>query len=745
MFPDVPTDAIPSRDEVLAFLSGAPAPNGVKPPARVTKRDVARAFGVKGAARTELKLLIKDLESDGAVTRGRKVLRRKGALPAMVVADIVERDRDGELIARPIDWTEAGEPPRIRVRSPRLKREKAPAPGIGARVLLRIDADSEGESHSGRVVKVLDRARARALGVYRELVNGAGRVAPIDKKGGAREIFIPSGLSGEAREGELVALEMLREGGFGLPSARVVERLGAVNTERAVSLIALIAHDIPHVFSEAALKEAEAAARPANFVHREDRRDLQLVTIDPADAKDHDDAVHAAPDPDPSNPGGYLLTVAIADVAYYVQPGSQLDKEALERGNSVYFPDRVVPMLPERISNDLCSLRPHEDRPALAVRMIIGANGRKRRHEFHRVMMRSAAKLSYEQAQRAIDGAPDDTTAPLLEGVLRPLWAAYALLEQERDHRDPLDLDLPERKLILDPEGKLVGVRWPERLDAHRLIEEFMILANVAAAETLEAAHSPLIYRAHDAPSPEKIGALGEFLATLGVKLVKGERMRPEHFNRVLGRVKGEPAEALVNEVVLRAQAQAEYTHENYGHFGLNLRRYAHFTSPIRRYADLIVHRALIRALGFGPGGLEETGLRELADIAERISGAERRAMAAERETMDRLIAGHLASEIGARFSARIGGVTKVGLFVKLTETGADGFIPAASLGEEYFRFDEASRALVGTRTGVNFRLGDSVEVKLLEAAPFAGALRFEMLSKGARASKLRPKKEYRR
>ena len=744
MFPDVPTDALPSRDEVLAFLSGAPAPNGVKPPARVTKRDVARAFGVKGAARTELKLLIKDLESDGAVTRGRKVLRRKGALPATVVADIVERDRDGELIARPIDWTEAGEPPRIRVRSPRLKREKAPAPGIGARVLLRIDADSEGESHSGRVVKVLDRARARALGVYRELVNGAGRVAPIDKKGGAREIFIPSGLSGEAREGELVALEMLREGGFGLPSARVVERLGAVNTERAVSLIALIAHDIPHVFSEAALKEAEAA-RPANFVHREDWRDLQLVTIDPADARDHDDAVHAAPDPDPSNPGGYLLTVAIADVAYYVQPGSQLDKEALERGNSVYFPDRVVPMLPERISNDLCSLRPHEDRPALAVRMIIGANGRKRRHEFHRVMMRSAAKLSYEQAQRAIDGAPDDTTAPLLEGVLRPLWAAYALLGQERDHRDPLDLDLPERKLILDPEGKLVGVRWPERLDAHRLIEEFMILANVAAAETLEAAHSPLIYRAHDAPSPEKIGALGEFLATLGVKLVKGERMRPEHFNRVLGRVKGEPAEALVNEVVLRAQAQAEYTHENYGHFGLNLRRYAHFTSPIRRYADLIVHRALIRALGFGPGGLEETGLRELADIAERISGAERRAMAAERETMDRLIAGHLASEIGARFSARIGGVTKVGLFVKLTETGADGFIPAASLGDEYFRFDEASRALVGTRTGVNFRLGDSVEVKLLEAAPFAGALRFEMLSKGARASKPRPKKEYRR
>jgi ribonuclease R len=727
---------------VLAFLSGAPAPNGVKPPARVTKRDVARAFGVKGAAKSELKLLMKDLESDGAITRGRKVLQRKGALPAMLVADISERD--GELIARPVDWTEPGEPPRIRVRSSRLKRDKAPAPGMGARVLLRVDSNSEGEAYSGRVVKILDRARARILGVYRELENGGGRVAPIEKKGAAREIFVPDGLSGEAKEGELVALEMLREGRFGLPSARVIERLGAVNTERAVSLIALISHDIPHVFSAGALKDAESA-RPASFAHREDWRDLPLVTIDPADAKDHDDAVHAAPDPDPANPGGYVLTVAIADVAYYVRPGASLDKEALERGNSVYFPDRVVPMLPERISNDLCSLRPLQDRPALAVRMIVGADGRKRRHTFHRVMMRSAAKLSYEQAQRAIDGQPDETTAPLLESVLQPLWAAYALLGQERDHRDPLDLDLPERKLVLDAEGKLIGVRWPQRLDAHKLIEEFMILANVAAAETLEAAHSPLIYRAHDAPSQEKIGALGDFLATLGVKLVKGERMRPEHFNRVLTRVKGEPAEALVNEVVLRAQAQAEYTHENYGHFGLNLRRYAHFTSPIRRYADLIVHRALIRALGLGEGGLEDTGLRELADVAERISGAERRAMAAERETMDRLIAGHLASHIGAQFSARIGGVTKVGLFVKLTETGADGFIPAASLGDEYYRFEEASRALVGTRTGVNFRLGDSVEVKLLEAAPFAGALRFEMLSKGAHASRSRPKKEYRR
>ena len=416
-----------------------------------------------------------------------------------------------------------------------------------------------------------------------------------------------------------------------------------------MSLIALATHHIPHVFSPAALKEADAA-RPARLAPpREDWRALPLVTIDPPDAKDHDDAVHAAPDPDPANPGGFVVTVAIADVAAYVRPGSALDREALERGNSVYFPDRVVPMLPERISNDLCSLRPLEDRPALAVRMILGADGRKRSHTFHRdhdALGRQALLRAGAGGDRRAAGR--DGRAAALDGVLKPLYAAHSAIKIERERRDPLDLDLPERKLVLDREGRLKGVRWPERLEAHRLIEEFMILANVAAAETLEAAHSPLLYRAHDAPSVEKLNDLIEFLRTLGVKLAKGERVRPSHFNGVLSRVRGQAVEALVNEVVLRAQAQAEYTHENYGHFGLNLRRYAHFTSPIRRYADLIVHRALIRALNLGEGGLNEMRAGELAQIAEHISAAERRAMAAERETVDRLIAAHLADQVGA-------------------------------------------------------------------------------------------------
>jgi ribonuclease R len=398
----------------------------------------------------------------------------------------------------------------------------------------------------------------------------------------------------------------------------------------------------------------------------------------------------------------------------------------------VYFPDRVVPMLPERISNDLCSLVPGEPRGALAVRMVIGNDGRKRSHTFHRILMRSAAKLNYAQAQAAIDGRPDDTTGPLLDPILKPLYDAYAIVKKARDERDPLDLDIPERKILLKPDGTVDRVIVPERLDAHKLIEEFMILANVAAAEMLEKKTLPLIYRVHDEPTLEKVHALQEFLKTLDLPFAKSGALRPALFNRVLAQVKGQDSEPLVNEVVLRSQAQAEYSAENYGHFGLNLRRYAHFTSPIRRYADLVVHRALIRGLGLGEGALPETETAEsLSEVAAQISVTERRAMKAERETADRLIAHFLADRIGATFQGRISGVTRAGLFVKLSDTGADGLIPIRTLGSEYFNYDETRHALVGSRSGAMHRLGDVVDVRLVEAAPVAGALRFELLSEG--------------
>jgi ribonuclease R len=718
---------LPSREDLLAFIGTHKGKAGV--------REIARAFGLKNDDRAALKRTLRELADAGAVERRRKKLHHAGTLPSTVLADITGRDADGELIAVPTEWdTEAhGEAPRIRLHVPR-KTRPGEVPGVGDRALLHADEtgeDGDAIRYTGRVIKILDRAKQRQIGVFRALPGGGGRLVPVDKKQLGRELAIPAGMAGDAQDGDLVAVDVARAGRYGLPTAHVKERLGSLKSERAVSLIAINAHDIPHVFRREALAEAEAA-RPAGLQGREDWRNVPLITIDPADAKDHDDAVFAEGDTEPKNAGGFIVTVAIADVAHYVTPGSALDREALARGNSVYFPDRVVPMLPERISNDLCSLRPHEDRAALACRIVIGADGRKRSHTFHRVLMRSAGKLHYAQAQEAADGNPDETTRSLLSGVIEPLYAAYRAVKRERNERQPLDLDLPERKIILKADGTVDRVVTPPRLDAHRLIEEFMILANVAAAETLERARVPLIYRVHDEPSPEKIEALREFMATLDIKLTKGQAMRPADFNRILARVRGTEHEQLVNEVVLRSQAQAEYAAENYGHFGLNLRRYAHFTSPIRRYADLIVHRALIRALQLGSDGLPgSVDVKSLGEIAARISAAERRAMKAERETVDRLIAHFLADRIGATFAGRISGVTRAGLFIKLDETGADGFVPARTVGADYFRYHEAKHALIGDETGETYRLGDRVSVKLVEAAPVAGALRFELLSEG--------------
>lgn len=726
----------PSREAILDFIEEERSAGR-----EVGRREIARAFGLDQGGKIWLKRLLREMEQEGEIGGDGKErpVHPRGALPPVLLCEVKSRDRDGDLVAQPLEWNEAddGAPPRILIENRHEGRRKPkdarPAPGVGDQVLLKLTRlrGVDGFAYSGHVLKVMGKAKAAVLGIFRALPDGSGRLVPIDKKAQGREAIIPKGRTGEAEDGDLVSVSLRRESRFGPPEAQVRERLGSLKSERAVSLIAIHAHGIPHEFPPAALKEA-AEAPLASLKGREDWRELPLVTIDPADAKDHDDAVHAAPDESPDNPGGFVVTVAIADVAAYVRPGSALDREALERGNSVYFPDRVVPMLPERISNDLCSLRENEDRPALAVRLVLKADGSKKSHSFHRVLMRSAAKLSYQQAQAAIDGTPDEKTGPIRESVLMPLWAAYGIAARARDQRQPLELDLPERKLVLKPDGAVERVIVPERLAAHRLIEEFMILANVAAAETLEKAGSLLIYRCHDEPSLEKMRALGEVLASIGIKLPKDGALRPVLFNRILGMIKGSENETLINEVVLRTQAQAEYVAENYGHFGLNLRRYAHFTSPIRRYADLIVHRALITALKLGEDGLPKSvTLAELREVATRISAAERRAMAAERETTDRLIAHFLADQIGASFDGRIGGVHRAGLFVKLDGTGADGFVPASTLGGDYYRYDEAAHALIGERTGESWRLGDKVHVKLVEAAPVAGALRFELLSAG--------------
>ena len=718
----------PTTDAIVAFIRTNPG--------KVGTREIAREFGLKNAERAELKRILRELADKGTISKRGKEISEPDILPATLLADITGRDGDGELIAIPAEWdeVESGEPPKIRIHIPR-RPQPGTAAGVGDRALLRVEKleehDPAGTIYRGRVIRVIDHAKTRVLGIFRAAPGGGGRLIPVDKKQAGRELNIASADSKGAEDGDLVSVDLVRSRGFGLASGKVKERFGSVASEKAISLIAIHAHEIPQAFSPAAIREAEEA-KPAILKGREDWRDVPLVTIDPVDAKDHDDAVHAEPDRNPNNKGGYIVNVAIADVAFYVRPGSALDRDALLRGNSVYFPDRVVPMLPERISNDLCSLVPHQPRGALAVRMVIGSDGRKRAHSFHRILMRSAAKLNYAQVQAAIDGRPDEATGPLLGPILKPLYDAYAVIKRARDEREPLDLDIPERKILLKADGTVDRVIVPERLDAHRLIEEFMILANVAAAETLEKKTLPLIYRVHDEPTFEKVHALQEFLKTLDLPFAKSGVLRPSMFNRVLAQVKGHDAESLVNEVVLRSQAQAEYSAENYGHFGLNLRRYAHFTSPIRRYADLVVHRALIRSLGLGEGALPEAETAErLSEVAAEISVTERRAMKAERETADRLIAHFLADRIGATFQGRISGVTRAGLFVKLTDTGADGLIPIRTLGTEYFNYDETRHALVGSRSGAMHRLGDVVDVRLVEAAPVAGALRFELLSEG--------------
>ncbi len=705
----------------------------------VGKREIARAFNIKGNDRITLKQLLVEMAEDGTLAGNRKSIKERGHLPPVAVFDITGRDTHGDLIAEPVVWDgDDGPRPKVLVKPPR--RNERTVAGIGDRLLARTERlTGEGPfRYTIEPLKKLPKEKTRALGIYRARKLGGGTIEPVDRKE-LKSWTVDPARAGDARDGDLVRFDLARSGRSGIAEARIVEVLGNPDDQRQISLIAVHAHGIPDEFPERVL--AELRSLPAlSSDDRMDLRDTPLVTIDPVDARDHDDAVHAESDPDAANPCGWIVTVAIADVAYYVRPKTDLDREARLRGNSVYFPDRVVPMLPEKISNDLCSLREHEDRPCLAVRMVFDAHGHKRRHTFHRALMRSAAKLNYQEAQAAIDGNPSAKAQPLVEPVLKPLWAAYRSLCKARDIRAPLDLDLPERKIVLDAEGRVANVIVPERLDAHRLIEEMMIQANVAAAETLEQKKASLVYRVHEPPSKEKLTSLRDFLSTVDMTLPTAGAMKAGHFNGILAQAKTSQYAELINEVVLRSQAQAVYAPNNAGHFGLNLRRYAHFTSPIRRYADLIVHRALVRALGLGAGGITDEEVESLVETAESISQLERRAMSAERETTDRLIAAHLADRIGAEFQGRIAGVTRSGLFVKLRDTGADGFIPISTLGDDYFVHREDARALVGERSGVAFRLGDEVNVRLAEAVPSAGALRFEMLSKGKKGQLSAPK-----
>ncbi len=707
---------IPTKAEILNWIADHPT--------LTAKRDIAKAFGIKGAARIDLKRILKELEDEGHLEKRKKTYRDPDRLPPVSIVQIGAPNADGEMPARPLEWTGDGPEPRILM----IPRASDPALGEGDRILARL-TEVRGQTHhyEGRLIRRIGTNPARVLGVFRKTSEG-GRILPIDK-GDGKEWHVPEGATGGAKDGELVEAEQAGpKARMGLPRARVINRLGDPSAPKAVSLIAIHQHGIPDDFPDEVVAEADAMT-PAALNGREDMRDMPLITIDPSDARDHDDACWAHADDDPANEGGHVIWVAIADVAHYVRTGSALDIEARKRGNSSYFPDRVVPMLPDRLSGDLCSLHEGVPRACIAVRMQVDAEGQKIGHRFVRGLMRSAASLHYREVQEARDGAPSEKCAPLMDLVIHPLYDAYNALVKARHRRQPLDLDLPERKVVLSDEGKVASVNFTDRLDAHKLIEEIMVLANVAAAETLIARRSPLLFRVHEEPSPEKLESLRDTAQAAGLVLAKGQVLKTAHLNALLAQAEGTDHDELINISTLRAMTQAYYSPANFGHFGLALQAYAHFTSPIRRYSDLVVHRALISAHKWGDDGLSHAEIERLEQTAQHISDTERRSMMAERDTNDRYLAAFLSDRLGAEFGGRISGIAKFGAFVKLDETGADGLIPIRSLGREYFHFDREAGTLMGSDTGLTIGLGQRVRVKLTEAAPVTGGIALELIS----------------
>lgn len=705
---------LPSKDEIRQWIS--------QNPGLAAKRDIAKAFGIKGDARIELKALLRELESEGVVEKSGRHFREPGVLPPVAVLQVLPPDAAGDLYARPLEeGVEEG--PRILI----IPKKGDPALGAGDRILARLaKVEAEDRDYEARLIRRLGSNPRKVLGVFRVGSQG-GRIVPIEK-GDDKEWRVSADMTMGAKDGELVEAEAVGARKLGLPAAQIIARLGDPAGPRAASLIAIHQHGIPDMFPDAVIAEADQAG-PVGLAGREDLRDLPLLTIDPVDARDRDDAVYAEADTDPGNIGGFVVWVAIADVAHYVTPGSALDREARKRGNSTYFPDRVVPMLPDILSGDLCSLHEGVDRACLAVRMVIDAGGHKRSHRFVRGMMRSVASLHYAQVQAAVDGAPDDKTAPLVDPVLKPLYAAYAALKRAREVRQPLDLELPERKIELDDEGRVASVAFKERLDAHKLIEEMMILANVAAAEELIRLKRPLLFRVHEEPSPLKLEGLREVAEGAGMTLAKGQVLQTRHLNRLLAQAQGTEFDELINLSTLRSMTQAYYHPENFGHFGLALQNYAHFTSPIRRYSDLIVHRALIAGHGWGKDGLSAWDMENLEETGKLISESERRSMAAERDTNDRYLAAYLVDRVGAEFAGRISGVQRFGVFVRLDETGADGLVPVRALGREYFNYDESSQTLMGSETGLVLGIGQKVVVRLAEAVPVTGGLILDLVS----------------
>ena len=719
---------LPSRKQILDFIATSDQPAG--------KREIARAFGLSGQDKVALKTLLKDMADEGLIDSAPgRAFHKSGGVPRVTVLRVVEADDSGTAWGVPEQWHAETPAPKLRIIERGQGKQRRGALGIGDRVLAR--TEERGQGLIAHPMKKLEKSAELVLGVIRR-EGERYWLTPVEKKE-RRELAVTELKDAEA--GDLVLCELSGRGPR--VTARVDAVLGDPFAPRSFSLIAIHKHGLRHEFRQEAIDEAHRVSKQP-LGEREDLTDLPIVAIDPADARDHDDAIWAAADDDPANPGGWKAIVAIADVSFYVRPNSELDREARARGNSVYFPDRVVPMLPEELSADICSLKQGEVRAALACHLRIGRDGTLKNWRFTRAKICVAANIAYEDAQAAIDAGEEErvevssptcdmpevdgpVSRTLVETALKPLWACWRALLANRNKREPLELDIPERRVVLDEKGRILSVAPRERLDAHKLVEDYMIAANVAAARALEAKKAPVMYRVHESPSREKLVALKDYLATFEIEFALGQVVKPATFNRILDRVGDDDARTEIMEQVLRTQMQARYGPERLGHFGLALATYAHFTSPIRRYADLLVHRALVSAYRLGEGGLPPGEDDKFEAIGEQISMLERRAMEAERDTVDRYVAAFLADRVGQLVECRITGVQPFGFFATVTDLGGDGLVLAQTLGQEYFRYDEAARQLVGEQSGDVYRVGQRLTLRLAEANPVSGSLRFEL------------------
>ncbi|MBQ9089723.1 MAG: ribonuclease R [Alphaproteobacteria bacterium] len=692
---------VPDMSELTAFLN---AQSG-----SISKRQLARAFKIKGDGRTILRHMLKDLQKNGLIERDHTSknyrILMSGRLPEHCQVEITGQDSMGDLLGRPYQWTAQETPPQIII----VKNKINPPAGVGDIVQAHVKYISS-RLYEGTVLKRLTHGNNQLVGMYEN-----GRVLCVDRR--ITTPFVLTDVPRNIKNRDLILFDapMIRSR---QPVARFIQRIGSADEAFFATLTAIYMHKIPFLFEEQTLKQVENLKVPSLDSNRIDLTQIPFVTIDGEDARDFDDAVWA----EQTDNGGFHIMIGIADVSWYVRSNTSLDRDAWTRGNSVYFPDRVIPMLPFELSNGVCSLKPHERRAALVCEIWIDKNGRKIKHRFVRCLIQSVRRLTYTEVQEALDNKQPIVS---LEKEIKALHDVYLVLKKQRQKRGVMEIDVPEQEIHLNKAGEVVCIRPRQQTDSMRLIEELMILANVSAAETLEEKGLPTMYRVHDKPSVPKLALLNTFLKSIGLNTNHplNEHSQAKDFNTILAKTDGTNKDFAINEFVLRTQSQAFYSSENIGHFGLSLERYAHFTSPIRRYADLMVHRALVSALKLGDGGLTEDDIASFDKTAQHISHTERQASSAEHDAQDRYTSSYLKNKVGKKLTGQISSVTPFGLFIRLKPFGADGFLPMRHLGSDFFDYDDEKQCLTGRSTGQTYTLGDTVHVILKECDPLTGSI----------------------